>query len=54
MHPDSMLLEVVDGCELPRTLATGDGLRLRVHAVLVKPEVVPRGEALPAVSAPVG
>lgn len=54
MHPDRVLLEVVDGGELLRALVTGNGLRLRMNAVLMKPEVVLRSEALTAVAAPVG
>ena len=54
MHPDRVLLEVVDGGERPGTLVARNALGLCMNAALVEPEVVLGGKALPTVVALMG
>ena len=51
MHPDRVLLEVVDGGERLGTLVARNALGLCMNAALVEPEVVLGGKALSTVVA---
>ena len=54
MHPDRVLLEVVDGGERLGTLVARNALGLCMNAALVEPEVVLGGKALSTVIALMG
>ena len=54
MHPDRVLLEVVDGGERLGTLVARNALGLCMNAALVEPEVVLGGKALSTVVALMG
>ena len=49
MHPDRVLLEVVDRGELLAAFVARNTLGFGMNAALVKPEVVLGGKALPTV-----